>query len=358
MSAPIQNETDFVAEPHVLVHKDGERLCAIVKATFELADGPATGDDGSFTLAPKDRRRGVRGADVPWGKPEVSSIRYPSDLCVHKPGTDVIVVACAYAPESKPVTTFDAAVRIARLTKIVRLVGPRVWLPDGGLSDPQPMTMLPMRYELAFGGVDMSDPGKIVEEPRNPVGSGVARDPASLAGRAAPQIEDPGEPIKSAGSRPKPAGLGPIGRHWEPRRRLWGTYGGDWVETRAPLPPEDFDERANLFAPEGLVAAPPLAGGEEGGMTNLTLGGGTITFVLPRPRVEITFRKKGKDPQRFTPPIDTLVLDTVAVAPPAPSRTRGRAWVSPLTIEMVVRASVPMVRRAADCEIVVEEKRK
>ena len=88
MLPKIENDTDFVAEPHVLADKDGEKLCTVVKATFELRPG-------SEELEPAQpaRARGVRPADVPWGKPEVSSIVYPSELCLRKPGTDVIVAA-------------------------------------------------------------------------------------------------------------------------------------------------------------------------------------------------------------------------------------------------------------------------
>ena len=108
---PIDNDTDFVAEPHLLVDKDGEKLCAIVKATWELADVDPHRTDGTFTIAPKDRRRGIRAADLPWGKPEVPSIRYPSDLCVKKPGTEIIVVAVAHTQGRRPQKSFEAEPR-------------------------------------------------------------------------------------------------------------------------------------------------------------------------------------------------------------------------------------------------------
>jgi hypothetical protein len=356
MSLPkITNDTDFVAEPHLLVDKTGERVCVIVKATFELAEGEPRGRDGSFALAPADRRRAVRAVDVPWGKPEISSIRYPSDLCVHKPGTDVVVVARAHAPGGRSVPSFDAGLRIGRLTKVVRVTGPRVWHREGrGLTRPRPIDQLELRYDHAFGGADLSDPAHPVEDPRNPVGRGIARDPASLELQPGPQIESPHEPIQDASDRPEPAGLGAIGRHWEPRRRLWGNHGGDWLEKRAPLPPVDFDERAHQCASPGLIATPYLVGGEEGALENLTPQGGTARFVLPKVDLVVTFRPKHGEVVRSRPPLDTLIVDTVGVAPPTAAEG---AWRSPLTIEMVYRASVPAPRRMAELAVLVEELR-
>src|SRR5262245_50857470 len=118
----LDNKTALAAQPRVLMAKDGERLVLILKATFARLPGTAVLD-----FVPRAERRGIRGADVPWGDPEKSSIKYPSDLCVHKPGTDVIVVAAAHAPRGKPVPSFDAGVRVGPLEKTIRVFGLRVW---------------------------------------------------------------------------------------------------------------------------------------------------------------------------------------------------------------------------------------
>lgn len=360
MSQPkVDNQTDFVAEPHTLADKDGERLCAIVKATFEYAPGPPRGADGSFRVAPKARRRPIRGADVPWGDPAKSSILYPSDLCVRKPATDVVVVAVARAPGGEAVPAFDAGVRLGRVHKVVRVLGPRLWVHEGdAMTEPRPLAELAVRYEEAFGGRDDSDPARVLEEAANPVGRGVVADLASLDRTPAPQLEDPTSPIGSARSRPKPIGLGAIGRHWEPRRRYWGSYDKQWLESRAPLPPRDFDERANQAAHPDLIASPMLQSGEEGALTNLTLGGGTLSFVLPRVSLEIGFRVKGREPEVVRPALDTVLLDTLALpreslgdgAPPGPILTT-------LVVELCWRASVRAPRSQADAEIRVEERR-
>src|SRR3954468_19352251 len=137
---PVDNTTDFVVHPQLLVDKDGEKLVAIVKATFVRAP------DLTIELGSKKAQRKIRFADVPWGKPEKSSILYPADICLRKPGTDVIVVARAHAPGGKPVPSFDAGVRVGPLQKVVRIFGLRVWTEGGtGISPPRPLSEIEMR---------------------------------------------------------------------------------------------------------------------------------------------------------------------------------------------------------------------
>lgn len=340
MDAPaLTNKTDFVVHPYMLAGKEGELLVVIVKATFLRVPGAA-----APVLAPRREQRPIRPADVPWGAPEKSSIRYPSDLCAAKPATDVIVVAAAHAPGHKAVPWFDAGVRIGPLEKTIRVFGLRVWEANGaGLSAPRPTTGIEVRYDHAWGGADFSDTARPVEEARNPVGLGIARDPAALTHKPGPFIEDPLQPIRNARTAPPPAGLGAIGRHWEPRRRYLGTHDATWLAERAPLMPRDFDDRANLCASPGLSAVPPLTGGEQAALLNLTPGGGTLRFSLPRIRVTIGFNARGRSEQR-APHLDTVLLDTLDVAPPADLR-----------LELVWRAAFAPPRRLKDAEIVVTE---
>jgi hypothetical protein len=344
----IENDTDFRVHPQLLCDRDAEKLSTVVKATFELAaDGKLRGADGSFQIAPKPRRRGVRAADIAWGKPEKSSIRYPSDLCLRKPGAELVVLAVASAPGDKPVPTFDAGVRLGKLSKILRVHGPRVWLPDGdGVSASRPFTSLEVRWEQAFGGSDDADPERYVEDPRNPLGLGVMRDLSLLGGTPAPRIEDVAIPIKNAADKPEPAGLSPLGRHWLPRRSFWGTYDRAWLDDRAPLLPADFDDRANFSAPAALVSKTPFAGGEEGALMNLVPGGGTVDFVLPKIALELTFEGKDRAPEVVRPPIDTILFDAL----PNDSGVK-------LTVELVWRAFVQAPRKQKDTLVRVKELR-
>ena len=268
------------------------------------------------------------------------------------------MVARAHAPGGEPTPTFDAGVKLGKVHKVVRITGPRVFAGSGDtVTRPRPVRALDVRYDFAFGGSEQGEED-FVEDVRNPVGIGVALDPASLDGAPAPQIEDPLDPVESARSRPKPAGLGAIGRHWEPRRALWGTYDAAWLERRAPLPPRDFDDRANQAATPELIHSPPLVGGEEGALTNLVEGHPSLGFVLPKIALRITFRVKGREPVVFEPPLDTVILDSrvLPFAEDDASKPMGPP-LAPLVLELVWRTSTPAPRRPANATIVVEEMR-
>jgi len=341
MHAPgLDNHTEFAAEPRALMSKEGERLVLIVKATLARSPQKAVLERMS-----RAEGRGIRGQDIPWGDPEKSSIKYPSDLCLTKPGTDVIVVTAAHAPGGRAVPSFDAGVRVGRLEKMVRVFGLRVWAANGSsLTAPRPTTGTEVRYDHAWGGLDVSNPLKPVEEPRNPVGMGIARDLSVLTHQPAPTIEDPAHPIASVRTRPPPAGLGAIGRHWAPRRSFLGTYDAAWLEQRAPLLPHDHDDRSNLCASPGLTASPPLAGGEDVALVNLTPGGGSLSFRLPRVRLVVSLQARGREPETVRPYLDTVLIDTLRVPE-----------TSDVLVELVWRAVFHPPRRMKDATLVVTE---
>lgn len=339
MQPVLDNKTDFAAHQQLLLDTDGEKLVTIVKATFER-------EGSAIKLAPEARTRGIRFADFPWEQEKPESIAYPADLCLRKPGTDVVFVAKACAPGGKPVPSFDVRIEVGPLRKSLTIFGQRLWVEKGAaLTAPQPIGEIDMRYDHAWGGRDDEDPDGYIEEPRNPIGVGVTRKPASLTHKAVAAIEDPSFPIRSARTAPPPAGIGVVGRAWEPRRRYAGSYDGAWQEFRAPLLPDDFDDRFNLCASPGLIATPPLTGGEPVRLLNLTPQGGAVTFDLPKVHLEIEFRVKGREPEIFTPYLDTVLIDTYAIGPE-----------KPLAVEMVWRAYVKAPRHLKDARIIVRER--
>jgi hypothetical protein len=337
----VDNQTDFAVHPQVLVDRDGEKLVAMVKATWELERV----DDDELELAPVDRRRGLRAAEVPWGLPGETSPLLPPDFCVRKLGTDVVFAARGYAPAGKPAESFDVSFRAGPISKVLRVFGLRVWQAGGnGISAPRPIRSLDLRWEYAWGGLSMDDVGNVAEEPRNPLGRGIALDPGSLTHQAAPQIEDPFALISSVETRPAPAGVGPIMRHWEPRRSHYGTYDDKWLDERAPLTPPDEDDRAYNIAPPDMIAASPLLGGEEIALAGTVSGGRGVTFKLPRVAVAIAFAVEGQAKVELRPNLDTVVVDQLL----------GPKEGLPV-VEMVWRAAIPAPRRMKDTTVTVHE---
>jgi hypothetical protein len=252
----------------------------------------------------------IRLADVPWDadKPETSSIKFPSDVCLRKPSTDVVVIGSAISDEG-PVKELDVLVRLGPIERAVRVFGPRVWYRSSlgvRIAEPTPFETLPLQWEYAYGGADFSDPKRPLEEPRNPVGCGVAHDTDDLVDQPAPRIEDPRDLIAKAKQKVRPAGLAPIGRHWIPRRNYTGTMDEYWQQERMPLLPADFDDRFNQVAPPELVAPTPLRGGERVQLLGLCADG-VLQFELPRMHF---FVGAGTDDAvtEYRPMLDTVLL--------------------------------------------------
>ena len=97
-------------------------------------------------------------------------------------------------------------------------------------------------------------------EPRNTVGRGVAREPRSLVGQPAAQIEELSRPIGASGNTP--VGFGALHRHWQPRASFAGTYDQAWMDTKMPLLPDDFDPRFHVTAPPDQWSELPLRSDE------------------------------------------------------------------------------------------------
>jgi hypothetical protein len=183
---------------------------------------------------------------------------------------------------------------------------------------------VPLIYELAWGGVDLSDPARPLGEPRNYVGRGVTRAPKSLVDRPAAQLEDPTNPLGGRGN--VPACFGPIHRHWQPRASYAGTYDQAWMETKMPLPPDDFDPRFHVCVPPDQWSPVPLRGDEPCEIRGATPEG-VWRFQLPRiaPGFSSFTKERVQDHRTH---LDTLLID---------ADTRR--------VELTWRAAVPLPRK-------------
>jgi hypothetical protein len=146
---------------------------------------------------------------------------------------------------------------------------------------------------------------------RNPVGRGFHKHlkTSYVDGSPLPNTEEIARPIAAPDSTAYlPMSLGPLGRHWEPRAPLAGTYDEAWLKDHFPFLPPDFDERYYQAAPPDQQIPHPQ-GGEEIVLVNLTPGG-RVAFTLPVFDAPIHFFLKagGREDGR-------LVLDTIVLEP-------------------------------------------
>ncbi|HEY0037261.1 MAG TPA: DUF2169 domain-containing protein [Longimicrobium sp.] len=305
----LANDTGLAATIFAAPDPDGvESLYTVVKGTFALDRLDASG-----TPARADEQVPPVLADEHHGDPAATSIRVPSDVCLVKPATDVLLVGTAYAPGGRPVPWMDVTLSAGPLHRTVRVFGDRVWR-DGATataSAPEPFERMPLVWERAFGGTDRA--GEALRgEARNPVGAGFRAPDGEkpLDGLPLPNLEDPADPIASWSQLPTPAAFAPVSPHWLPRRSFAGTYDEAWQRGRAPYLPADFDPRFFQLAPEGLVAPGWFAGGEVVDVSGASPGG-RLRFRLPSLPVQVEYDMDGA---AQSPPVH---LDTVLIEPDA-----------------------------------------
>jgi hypothetical protein len=308
----------------------------ILKYTFVVKPQGKVELDGVTGAAP-------RLVDEYHGKdPSTSSIKRPSQLFDFKPGTDLLLLGHASPPPSGTATHVDVSLRWGHLAKTVRAHGLRAWRAGtfGGLA-PGPARPIrdpiPLIYEVAWGGIDWTDPARPLGETRNYVGRGVAADPKKLIDQPAAQLEYPDRPL--GGRDNVPASFGAIHRHWQPRASFAGTYDQAWMDNKMPLLPDDFDPRFHVSVPPDQWSPAPLRGDEP-----VEIGGATPEgiwrFQLPRLAPGFSSFVEGRRAEHRTH-LDTILVDADA-----------------RTVELTWRAAIPIPRKYQMLErVLVFEKR-
>lgn len=255
-------------------------------------------------------------ADTHHGDAAESSTLDESDLAPFKPATDVLVRGTARPPDGVAARRWEASVTVGDRQSRVQVTGPRWWLREGDrwrLTEPEPAVAVPLRYELAYGGTARE--GDRVERcEENPVGAGFAP-PWWRVGKdrlAAPQIEWPDDPLTDIERPIRPAGFGPVGRAWLPRRARAGTFDDAWLATRWPVMPADFDASYWCASPPGLDAKTFLRGGERVRIVGLGAPP-VIDFALPTHHLFALLRHESGVVLPFTMPLDTVTIDVDAL---------------------------------------------
>lgn len=305
-----------------------EHLVVAAKATWEIP-------------APRQRPRPLPPqplfvADGYYGAPGESALRHGGDFARFKARCDVLFDACAHAPDGRPVSRLEAAVRVGALDKRLRVLGARRWQRGAfgaAPSAPESFVSMPLHFGHAFGGAHTyTKRGETLTEALmdNPAGLGWGgpNTRQRVVGAPLANLEHPDNPIRRPDGDHTPWALGALARHWRPRSRYAGTYDDAWRRELAPFLPEDFDERFHQCAPEDQQIEYPQ-GGEPVVLTHLLPRHPVLTFALPPlDRVKLRVLRTDYSTEVLDAVPDTLFFETEA----------GR-------FSVVWRASTPIRRR-------------
>jgi hypothetical protein len=367
------NATRMVAGYNMGLEPSGrEHVVVVIKGTFRFprADEPS----GHFAM--HDAQLPLVMADTFTGEPGLSAPIYEADFALRKPRCDILLVGSAYAPGGRPVTRIEAGLRVGNWSKALAVVGPRHWecgVANAMASPPGVFVRQPISYDVAFGGTDLrhEDPAQHAAFMANPAGRGFHKHICSdwVDGAPLPATEELGRSVRDPSGDYKPMALGPVGRGWQPRAALAGTYDADWLDRQYPFLPTDFDDQ--YYQAAALDQQVPLEGFKQGPvevlLANLTPDGLT-RFTIPHLVAPVhVFPKRGPR-EDYTATLDTVVIEpdeqrfclTWRVARPLRNDVfeiaqvlvgkKGRAWwqqreapVFPVRVLMV-----PSLRREAE----------
>ena len=285
-------------------------LSVLVKRTYDIESGKCC------MRAGRDHK--LISGDMHYDDPMNSSVKYETDFVPVKIATDVVLNGRAYTPNGEPMDALTASLIVGQFRKDIRVIGNRVsrfrHLGSPAFTDPEPFTTMEMRYERAYGGVDIySDPHMPCVYPRNHLGRGfvIGTSKQVIDNLALPNIEDPDDLLtpdrlstghfKDWEAQPMPQGVGWFAKFWRPRASFAGVMPADRLTEQElrrvytlAVPPEqrelyeqtrlpDMDFRFFNGASPGL-ALPFLVGDEE------------VRLIHFDPQGEFVFQLPGEKP--------------------------------------------------------------
>ncbi len=290
------------------IRPDGRQLLVVcAKGTFTI---PKDGKEPKLA----EEQVPLIEEDIFTEKPGLSAPLYESDYSPYKPRCDVLLNGSAYTPGGKAATKAMVTLKVCSISKSFKVVGNRYWkkgIITNSASRPEPFTVMPISYDNAFGGMDNTheNPKKHRSYVTNLVGVGFHSNLALkfFERKPLPNTEELKKTVTNPTGRYRPMAFGPIGRNWQPRASLAGTYDQDWIDNVFPYLPVDFDEGYYQAAPFDQQMPYPK-GGEMIELTNLTPEGSTA-FCLPRIKMPVLFVKQGSEEEEKDSVIDTVLIE-------------------------------------------------
>ena len=307
---------NFTGYPHQQYRNmvKGARFVDVVavSASFILQNG---------RVKPAGRHRGLLYEDRSHGDTLAhSSLACAQEDLPYKPKADVYVTGTVQSPHGKPSRRWAGLLWVVRpcvyegrthgekfatlIKKPLDFSGPRQWderFFGWALTDPEPASRVPLRYELAYGGYrftgqkpdEAGDDTCYEYHPHNPSGSGYFGPSFEIEGlragrrtpRPGPQISHEGEQLGKAYALFRPAGWGPIQRFWAPRVKMQGAYNKAWLRqagaSALPDYPADFNDEYFQYAPADQQISGYLWGDEAIGLTGVFADREGIYAQLP-----------------------------------------------------------------------------
>jgi hypothetical protein len=290
-----------------------ELLVVVIKGTFRF---PQAGEPQSHFALHEEQMPLVM-ADTFTGEPGRSAPVYEVDFAPRKPRCDILLLGDAYAPHGQPATRVDVSLSVGAWQKRFTAIGPRRW--DCGratlrASSPAPFVSQPISYDVAFGGVDQhhEDPAQHAAFMSNPAGRGFHKHLRKewVDGKPLPLTEETGQTVTDPQGRYRPMALGPVGRGWEQRSGLAGTYDDDWLEKHFPFLPPDFNEQYYQAAPADQQMPLDAFSNQavEVVLSNLTPEGST-RFTIPHLVAPVHVFPKHGERENCTATLDTIVIE-------------------------------------------------
>jgi len=174
--------------------------------------------------------------------PEVMGKEFALDEGIPKSRSEFLLAGSAFQPDGVPGPVRHVQVTVGSIRRSLSVIGDREWR-RGVPTEPLPFTSMPLTWANAFGGESYE---------ANPIGKGFAPIEGPDGERhLLPNVELPGQLIRSPKDRPRPASFGAVPFTSPERISLAGTYDKEWLDTRFPGFAEDMDWRMwNLGSPE------------------------------------------------------------------------------------------------------------
>ena len=302
----LDNQTNWSAQTQPGWLRNGQLCHSVVvkiSARFEL--------DGSITPLPQAVE--LASGDQYIDESEDRSLACANDLVPFKQGFEWLLTGQVQVAEGRTAQNVTLAwVRNGQplQEKTLALFGPRQWQKTWvGIvpSEPEPLTDIPLQWELAYGGQDDSGDEVLAE---NPVGQGwCGKSRKAAIGQAMPQIEQ--QPLLlRAGQRRTPGGFGPVAPHWAPRQAGFSSLDAEALSHgESPYQPQTPADLYNAAPQDQRLEQSPLAG-DAVLLKGFYREAPNLVLTLPTVTPLVFCRADSSRATRLALQWDTLLIDT------------------------------------------------